>query len=148
MTANRAKVLYYTHGVQVLVGLVAFLIGWRLGHTQFHLLRVGLPAQGRIVAYQKVRFRSRSVITNPTYFPIVEFQVKDQTARFTNWLGSSFSPTLNQTVPVLYDSSDLSVAMIDRPVMNWIPWGPIALVGIFLLFVGVKGLMKPLPVES
>ena len=33
-------------------------------------------------------------------------------------------------------------AMIDRPVMNWIPWGPTAVVGGFLVLVGIMGLLR------
>jgi len=76
------------------------------------------------------------------YMPVVEFQAADRTQLFTNWLGSSRSPSLNQMVPVLYDAADPSVAMIDQPVMNWIPWGPTAVVGGFLVLVGIMGLLR------
>ena len=136
LRANRGKLLPYMRGLQILVGLAFLLLGWTLGHRQCHLVRSGTRTQGRIVGSSTATFRSGSSGTTGTaaYMPVVEFQAAGRTARFTNWLGSSFSPTLNQTVPILYDASDPSVAMIDRPVMNWIPWGPTAAVGGFLWF--------------
>jgi hypothetical protein len=44
-------------------------------------------------------------------------------------------------VTVLYDAEKPNLAMIDRPVWNWIPWGPTLGMGLFLLFVGVRGWM-------
>jgi len=42
---------------------------------------------------------------------------------------------------VLYDPEKPSLAMIDRPVWNWIPWAPTLGVGLFLVFVGIRGWM-------
>jgi hypothetical protein len=143
MIANRGKLLRYGHGLQILAGLFLLLLGWHMGHTHFHLIRTGTRTQGRIVGSKTAHFRRRgSPIGSAAYLPVVEIQAENRTFRFTNWLGSSISPTLNQIVPVLYDASYPSVAMIDRPVMNWIPWAPISVVGLFLLLVGIKGLLK------
>ena len=56
------------------------------------------------------------------FMPIVEFKLGDRTIRFKDWMGSSVAAGLNNPVPVIYDSSEPSVAMIDRHVWNWIPW--------------------------
>ena len=144
--ANRGKVLSYVRGLQIFAGLLLLLIGWHMGHAHLHLMRDGIRAQGKIVDSRTERFRSGTSGTT-AYMPVVDFQAGDRTTRFTNWLGSSRSPTLNQIVPVLYDAADPSVAMIDRPVMNWIPWGPISAVGLFLLLVGIVGLLKRTPTE-
>jgi hypothetical protein len=42
-------------------------------------------------------------------------------------------------VIVLYDPTNPSVAMIDRPVWNWIPWAPTFAVGLFLALAAIKG---------
>jgi hypothetical protein len=143
MTANREKLLRYSHGLQILVGLFLLLMGWFMGHTQFHLIGTGTRTQGKIIGSKTEYFRrSESAMGSTAYMPVVEIQVENRTFRFTNWLGSPISPTLNQIVPVLYDASQPSVAIIDRPVMNWIPWAPISVVGLFLLLVGITGLLK------
>jgi len=141
MLANRATVLRYTRFLQVFTGVILLLLGWYMGHTHFHLICNGTRTQGKIVGSKTVRPRTgKSGRTG--YMPVVEFQAGDRTQLFTNWLGSSRSPLLNQIVPVLYDAADPSVAMIDRPVMNWIPWGPTAAVGGFLVLVGILGLLR------
>jgi hypothetical protein len=45
---------------------------------------------------------------------------------------------------VLYDPSNPSTAIIDRALMNWIPWAPIGLTGAFLCSVGFVGGVKSL----
>jgi hypothetical protein len=144
MLANRAKVLRYTRMLQVFTGVILLMLGWYMGRMQFHLIRTGTRTQGRIVGSQTKRFSTR-YSEKTGYMPVVEFQAGDRTASFTNWLGSSRLPSLNQMVPVLYDAANPTVAMIDRPVMNWIPWGPTALVGSFLVLVGIMGLLKRAP---
>jgi hypothetical protein len=41
-------------------------------------------------------------------------------------------------VIVLYDPANPSLAMIDRPVWNWLPWAPIFALGLFLVLVAIK----------
>ncbi len=50
---------------------------------------------------------------------------------------------LNVRVTVLYDSANPTSAMIDRPVMNWIPWAPTFAVGLFLILVAIKAWLCP-----
>ena len=66
--------------------------------------------------------------------PIVEFRASARVVRFTDWLGSRSAGQLSDEVTVLYDPANPSQAMIDRPVMNWIPWMPIAVTGLLLVF--------------
>jgi hypothetical protein len=148
MVMNPAKVRFYARALQILVGLIALILAWFLGHHQFHLLRVGKKARGEIVGYTTVRFNTSSAIGKTGYLPVVEFQTGDQTVRFTNWLGSSISPTPNQIVSIRYDASHPSLGMIDRPLMNWIPWAPVSMLGAFLILVGIKGLLSSKPAPS
>ena len=69
------------------------------------------------------------------FMPIVEFKLGDRTIRFKDWMGSSVAAGLNNPVPVIYDSSEPSVAMIDRPVRNWIPWAPAFVLALFWVLV-------------
>jgi hypothetical protein len=48
----------------------------------------------------------------------------------------------NVRVTVLYDPENPSLAMIDQPVWNWIPWAPTSGVGLILLLVGTKGWLR------
>jgi hypothetical protein len=43
-------------------------------------------------------------------------------------------------VAILYDPANVSLAMIDRPFWNWIPWAPALAMGAFLALVSLKGL--------
>lgn len=74
--------------------------------------------------------------------PIVEFQAGDRVVQFQDWLGTKIAGNINVSVIVLYDPVNPSVAMIDRPVWNWIPWTPIFVVGVFLVLVAIKGAFR------
>ena len=117
-----------------------------MGHEHLRLIRSGVRTQGKIVDSKMegftTRSRSGSTSSHNAHMPIVEFQAGDRTVRFKDWLGSSAAPALNQMVPVIYAREDPPVAMIDRKVMNWIPWAPTLAVGLFLVVVGMKGLIS------
>ena len=73
--------------------------------------------------------------------PIVRFEADGRVVEFRDWVGTN-AAVLNVRVTVLYDAAKPSSAMIDRPVMNWMPWGPMMAVGIFLLLAGTKAWIK------
>jgi hypothetical protein len=140
---NRLKILRYLLVLQVLVGLVLLFMADHMGRTNFHLIRVGVRAPGRVVGNEQRNFGSsvgNSGRVTTAFMPVVEFSANGQKIRFTDWLGSSSTGSFPDRVTVLYDASAPSVAIIDRPLMNWMPWAPIALAGCFLCFVGLKGL--------
>ena len=70
--------------------------------------------------------------------PIVKFRAGDEVVQFKDWMGAK-AEVLNVRVRVLYDPANPYVAMIDRPVWNWIPWAPTFGVGLFLVLVAIKG---------
>jgi hypothetical protein len=78
--------------------------------------------------------------------PIVEFQAGDRVVQFQDWLGAKIAGTRNVSVIVLYDPVNPSVAMIDRPVWNWIPCAPNFAVGVFLILVAIRGTFRSLSV--
>jgi hypothetical protein len=143
MTANRAKILSYAWIPQALLGLFLLGLAHFMGSHQRQLIFHGVKTQGTIVAYKTELFRgsSNSSFTSTAYMPIVEFRAGDHVVRFQDWLGSSSQGGTHTPVAVLYDPANPAIAMIDRPVWNWLPWAPINLVGLFLLFVAAKGLL-------
>jgi hypothetical protein len=146
MLANRSTVFRYIRVLQLITGLILLALGYHMGNKPFHLIRTGERTHGRIVAYQARTFTSagagnRSSSTTTGYMPIVEFRTNDSSVRFEDWLGSPRQAALNSAVPVLYDRATPTVAMIDRPVGNWLPWAPVFALGLFLLLVGIKNLL-------
>jgi hypothetical protein len=138
------KLRRYGALLQALLGLFLIYFGYFGGRAHFHLIRYGLRTQGRIVGHATEYFRSRSGNSNDTaYMPIVEFRTGNRVIHFENWLGSSSTGNLHTSVIVLYDPADPTTAMIDRPVMNWIPWAPCFVVGVILVLVAIKGSLSP-----
>ena len=147
MTNNRAKILRYAWIPQVFGGLVFLSLGYFMGHGHFHLIREGVRAPGRIVGYKQESFRTTSGVASTTtsgYMPIVEFHPNDRFVQFEDWLGAGIAGSKNVPVIVLYDPANPSVAMIDRPVWNWIPWAPTFAVGLLLVLSVINGFFKSL----
>jgi hypothetical protein len=147
MTGNREKVLRYAWIPQLFAGLVFLGLGYFMGHGHFHLIREGVRAPGRIVGYKQESFRSSSSTTSSTttsYMPIVEFHTNERFVQFQDWLGTKIAGSANVPVIVLYDPASPSVAMIDRPAWNWLPWAPILGLGLFLVLVAIKGFFRSL----
>lgn len=139
--SNKAKVLRYTHVVQAVVGLFLLLFGYYIGKQHFRLIRGGVRTQGTIVGYQQESMPDGGGTRWDTAsMPIVKFQAGNRVVQFKDWMGSK-APVMNVRVVVLYDLANPSVAMIDRPVWNWIPWAPTMGMGLFLVFVSIKGLL-------
>jgi hypothetical protein len=141
MLSNKEKVLRYTRFVQAAAGLFVLLFGSYIGKEHFHLIRQGVRTQGTIVGYKQESFPDRGGTRWDTAsMPIVKFQAGDHVVQFKDWMASK-APLLNVPVVVLYDPANPSMAMIDRPVWNWIPWAPAAAVGLFLVLVAIKGFL-------
>jgi hypothetical protein len=146
LASNREKILRYSFIPQVLTGLLLLGLAYSMGHVHFHLIRQGVRAPGTIVGYKQENFRRSSGSFSTGYMPVVEFHTSDRFMQFQDWLGGSVRGSRNAPVMVLYDPVNPSVAMIDRPVWNWIPWGPIFAVGLFLVLAGVRGAFRALSV--
>ena len=144
MTNNPGKVFRFMRYLQVGVGLILLALGWYMGKTQIHLIHEGTRTQGLIVDYEKHYNRGRrsSAIRSVSYMPVVEYNLGDRATRFKDWLGKSLPGALNFPVGVLYDAANPAIAMIDRPVWNWLPWGPIMALGAFLLLAGIASLLR------
>jgi hypothetical protein len=139
MGSNRARVLRYTRAAQAVAGLLLLLFGYYIGKEHFHLIREGIRTQGTIVDYQQESLpNGGGVRWDFASMPIIKFQAGDRIVQFKDWMGSK-AELRNVQIMVLYDPVDPSVAMIDRPVWNWIPWAPTFGVGLFLVLVAIKG---------
>jgi len=144
---NKDKILRYAFIAQAIAALIFLALGYYMGKDHFHLIREGVRTQGRVVGYKQKNFRdtegNRSY-GDTAFMPLVEFQAGGHVVRFQDWKGSSSTGVLGGPVTVLYDPSVPSVAMIDRPVWNWIPWAPTFLAGMFLALVSIKGWFRSL----
>ena len=139
MVANKARILRYAYIPQAFAALVFLLFGYFMGQQHFHLIREGIRTPGTVVDYKQESFRNLTRSFSDTAFmPVVQFTAGDRLVQFEDWKGSSFTGTRNQAVTVLYDPRNPSLAMIDRPVWNWIPWAPVFGLGLFLALVAIR----------
>jgi len=142
--SNREEIIRYVWILQLLAGLVFLGLGYFMGHQHFYLIRRGVRAPGRIVGYKQKSFRRSSGSSSTAYMPLVEFHTNDRFVQFQDWLGGQISGSTNIPVTVLYDPANSTVAMIDRPVWNWIPWAPAFALGLFLSLVAIRGAYRSL----
>ena len=138
---NKAQILRYLYIPQALAGAILLIVAYIMGHAHFHLIQQGVRAPGTVVGFKQTYIGNTLSRTTPAlaFLPIVEFQAGERIVRFEDWKGSSLAGSLRNRVTVLYDPTQPSDAMIDRPVWNWLPWAPIAAVGLFLTLVAIKG---------
>ena len=140
---NKDKLLRYTRIAEAMTGVFLLCLGYYIGKDHYHLIRGGMRAQGMIVGYKQEYFpgsNGRLGSGSEAFMPIVNFQAGGQDVEFKDWMGTS-NAVKNIRVTVLYDPENPAMAMIDRPVWNWIPWAPTLGMGLFLFFVGVRGWM-------
>ena len=144
MRATGSTVWFVMRLVQLAAGFVLLALGWQIGKTRVALISSGAHAQGRIVGYEQQRFSMRSLDNlgrmNSAMLAVVEFRPKNETIRFTDWVGRGSNGSVGEVVPVLYSPAQPSQAVIDRPVANWMPWAPFCAVGLLLVLSGLRGL--------
>jgi hypothetical protein len=143
--ANRARIFRYYFIPQFLAAALFLSFAYATGKVHARLLFTGVHTQGRIVALKPVRFRSRSNTGtshgSTIYEPTVEFALNDRVLRFQEWKGSESNAGLGWSVPVIYDASDPSFAMLDRGFSNWLPWAPCFAIGLLVGLAAIKGLL-------
>jgi hypothetical protein len=145
MLSNKVQVFRFVRVLQLLSGLLLLGFSYFAGREPFRLIRAGVRTQGLIVDYQEQHFQHISTggsYNTSAFMPIVEFHSGERLIRFKDWKGTNSTGDLHSPVTVLYDPANPISAMIDRPVMNWIPWAPIFAVGFFLFLVAMKGFQK------
>jgi len=129
--------------LQLATGIFLVLLGLHIGSVRIALMLDGTRSTGRIVAYEQRLMPTSGTSTHRTlaFMPVVEFQTGARTVRFTDWLGSSGATALHESVPIIYRRADPSVAMIDRPLGNWLPWAPVLALGLMLSLDAVRGFL-------
>lgn len=157
--ANGVKVTFTSSGTNVpprlarlraamrvplaIAGLMILAAAYYVGHEQITLMRRGVAGQGRIVGFQTITVRdggSKSTTARP--HPVVELSLDNHPIRFVDWLGLRGEGSVGAIVPVRYLRDQPSVAMIDRPVWNWFPWGWLAAVGMLVFGSAVIGWVR------
>jgi hypothetical protein len=146
MLANRAKILRYAFLPQLLAAVALFSVAYFTGKSDVYLLLNGARTRGKIVGFQRRELHthrnpsSNGVYGRTVYLPIVEFEALGDKVRFEERKLVAEGEGVGWPVTVLYDPNNLSMAMIDRPFWNWIPWAPALAIGAFLALVSLKGL--------
>ena len=140
----RATVRRYAFIPQLLAAILFLGFAYWTGKDHSHLLFKGSHTQGEVVGFKPVVIRSSrsDSFSRTANMPIIRFRAGDHITQFQEWKASRSDPGLHAQVPVLYDPTDPSVAMMDRGAINWIPWAPCAAIGMLLALAGLKGLLS------
>jgi hypothetical protein len=148
LVANRAKILRYAFVPQFFAAVALLSVAYFTGRTDARLLLTGARTTGKIVGSQP---RELHTYRNPSstgrygrivYLPIVEFQAQGTAVRFEEPKLVARGESVGWPVNVLYDPSNVSLAMIDRSFWNWIPWAPALAFGILLALASLKALFS------
>ena len=138
---NGIKVERYRSIVAIVVGLSTMYFTYHLGNANFFLLLDGIKTEGKIVEYKQQVFVDSNRFYSTIFMPVVELKVGDKEVRFRDWLGNRSNSLPGEFVPVIYNSANPSIAMVDRPVWNWIPFS-IFIAGLLLVLVSIKNWIK------
>ena len=145
LRANGVRILRYAFIPQLLVALVFLGFSYRTGKDFVHLLRKGARAQGKIVGFEPALMHahrspsSTGSLGKTVYLPVVEFHADDRLVRFRERKLVPNGEGVGWSATVLYDPSDLSIAMMDRSAWNWIPWTPFFAIGFVVGLASLKG---------
>jgi hypothetical protein len=146
---NKGTVYSFECVLHAFVGLCIMFVAYQIGHKHICLLQDGVRTQGRIAEYKDevfittvTNFSNTSTRQGMISLPIVEFRIEDRVIRFKDWIGRESRYVATGIVPVIYSSGDPSIAMVDRPILNWMPWAPVFIAGLFLALVSVKNWLR------
>ena len=148
LLANRAKILRYAFVPQLFAAIALLAFAYFTGKTDIHLLLNGARTRGKIVGFHRRQLHthrnpsSTGMFGRNVYLPVVEFEAQGTVVRFEEKKLVTQSEGVGWPVAVLYDPGNLSLAMIDRPFWNWIPWAPALALGALLLLPGLSGLFS------
>ncbi len=149
--ANPQQFYRVLKSVQLILGIGLILFSFYIGRKNVFLIWAGEPAQGTIVGFEQVTWTGNSKNISTTrvrFLPIVQFQINDRVVKFKDVVGSISQNDLNASTTILYDSTDPESAIIKRPIMNWIPWGPMLALGLFLVLISLRKPTNKLELSS
>jgi hypothetical protein len=131
---RRRKILRYAWVPSAVIGVLLFVFAYlsEMGHLL--LILDGKQTTGRIVDFKEYRDSHAT----STFMPMVEFEANYEQIRFEDWVGRASRRGTGALTSVLYDSANPSHAMIDRGILNWLPWGPFAALGLLLNLSALK----------
>lgn len=138
---NGNKVERYRSIIAIVVGLSTMYFTYLLGNANFFLLLDGIKTEGKIVEYKQQVLVDSNRSYSTIFMPVVEFKIGDKDVRFRDWLGNRSNSLPGEFVPVIYNSANPSIAMVNRPVWNWIPFS-IFIAGLLLVLVSIKNWIK------
>ena len=145
LTENREKLFRYAFLLQFVAAIPFLWFGYMTGKVHTRILLHGSTASGTVTAVVPVRRSSSSGMSSTAYEPVVAFTAgsgsRSDEYRFQEWKATSVRPIIGSQLPVLYDSEDPDIAMVDRGYLNYFPWAPLAVIGVFLFVVAFKGLL-------
>jgi len=143
---NQKKIHNFQCALYIFIGAGMMVFACQIGRTHISVLQGGIKTQGKIVASKIQPFstaypNSTRVQQGTISLPIIEFQVGDTSLRFKDWIGedSSYSD-IADPVPIIYSAENPSVAIVDRPIVNWLSWAPIFVIGLLLVLWSIKNL--------
>ena len=138
---NKNKIETYRSIVAIIVGLLTMYFTYQIGHKHFYLLLDGIITTGTIVEYKQQPFVDSNRSSTTLFMPIIEFNARDRVVRFRDWLGSRSNGMPGANVTVIYNATEPTVAMVDRPIWNWMP-SLVFLMGLLLLLASIKNYYK------
>jgi hypothetical protein len=130
---RRRKILRYDWVPSAVMGVLLLVGGYVSETGHLHLILEGKQARGTIVDCKEYRHSTRT-----SFRLMVEFEANQQRIRFEDWLGRSDRRATGEPVSVLYDPANPSHAIIDRAILNWLPWGPCVALGLLLTLSSLK----------
>ena len=139
---SRNRILRFACLLQFIAAIPFLWFAYATGKTHSQLLLRGSTTTGTIVGGVPVHFSSGSGLSSTAYESVVTFTAGTDEFRFQEWKARKLPPAIGAKVPVLYDSADPEIAMVDRGYLNYLPWTPCAVIGVFLLLVAFKGLLR------
>ena len=131
---RRRKIQRYAWVPSAVFGVLLFVAAYvsEMGHLQ--LILEGTRTTGKIVEYKEYRDSHAT----SRFVPVVEFEASHGQIRFEDWVGRTRRHGVGDLTSVLYDPTNPSHAMIDRGILNWVPWGPCAALGLLLIVSALK----------
>lgn len=136
------KVISHLRIIFRIGGIILIILALRIGREKIDLVVNGTRSRGTVVDYKQAEWSLHSQF-NPAksrivYMPIVEFSVDGKVIHFQDNVGSRIAGGLMKDVPIIFDHDHPETAIIDRPVLNWIPWAPMLLMGFLFLWRGFR----------